>query len=228
MSIYLITDPDLAPSKRYCLILNSILEEYGFSLLKSKNTFVRKFEFGTHRVSLQFVTTMGFIHSVGVHFTISFDQMDKLFKKEFNSRNPTLRIYLGYLNQFLFDEASGTYSDKTLNDAASHYFSEFHPKIETACSQFSSYPKLFNEILNNTTNIIYHSSVPSVMRMGLFLAKYLDPNMSDKIRNDLEEYCVTVINQKFQPDMFSKFKETFHFISNHTIDKKLAKIISST
>jgi hypothetical protein len=218
-------EPLIAPSKRYCLLLFTTLEREGFEYLKSKNTFVRKFEFGQQRLRLQFVATMGLIHSVGFHLTISFDQMEKEFKKPFDSSNKTFGFHLSYLNNFLFNDKTGEYSDSTIENATESYFAQIHPKMLRICEQFSSYHKVFQCIIESPKEIINGSSVASGMRIGLFLAQYLNPNQSTAIKTYFEEYCTNILHPTVQDSTRKDFKKTYDFIQEYSLNKTMLELL---
>ena len=182
------TDLKLAPKVRYCLVLLNQLKNEGYKYLKSKNEFVKGFELGEHRLSLQFVSTMGIIHSVGFHLKIIFSDLEREYKKviQEDHGNWTVALNLSYLNDYLCDEETGEYTDITINTAANSFFQEIYPKLNDAFISFGTYGMLSDTY--NQKPISYLSYSPSIKRrtlFSLFMAKIFLPKNYEELKIEL-------------------------------------------
>ena len=188
-----VTDPSLKPSDRYCLILSQQLAKDGF-ILKSKK-FERLFEHGKQVINFSFISTFGFIHGVEFYYNIIFDNAEKDFKKLFGKHwtNWTVHNQVGTMFNYLYDERTNTYTDKSLNDAAIPFFKDIYSKIVSLTLRFKSYEQLNFEYNQYPSRII--DIVPSIrferrILMGLLLTKQFEP---DKYEERKQEYL-----QKFE------------------------------
>jgi hypothetical protein len=171
------TDPGLSPSFRFSVILNHHFNDFKF--LKSANSLVKDFEYGRQEINLSFITTMGFIHSVQCFIKIIFKDLEKKSKKllpDYSWTNWTISVNLGYSNDYLYEERTGKYTDKSLNNAASLYIKQFKDKALEIFSNYKDYNAL-ETALNANPERIFEHCVREDKRIinGLILANDLRP-----------------------------------------------------
>jgi hypothetical protein len=183
-----ITDPSLKPSDRYCIILSNQLVADGFVLKQHK--FERTFEHGKQEIVVSFTSRAGLTYSVEVYYHIIFDKIGKTFKKLFDKHwtNWTVHNQIGNIFQPLYDKDTDTYTDKSLNEAASAFFSIAYPKATLLNSRFRTYEQLnleYNQVPGKPVDIIPPQRMERRILMGLLLTKQYEP---EKFEERKKEY----------------------------------------
>ena len=193
----ILTDPSLNPSERYLKILLDKLAKDGFTL--KQKYFVKEFEHGKHEIRLSFISTSGFIHGVQIYYDIIFENVEKVFKKLFGKHwtNWTVHKQIGSFSKYFYDELTGSYTDKTLNDAAEPFLNDVYPEINILSSRFKTYEQLnleYNDFPSKSIDCVPPNRFERRILLGLLLTKYFEPQEYERRKNEyLERF------EKFDP-----------------------------
>jgi hypothetical protein len=184
----IITDPSLKPSDRYYIILSKQLAEDGFILKQKK--FERPFEHGKQVIDISFISRAGLTYGVEIYYHIIFDKIEKTFKKLFGKHwtDWTVHDQLGISFHALYDKTTDTYTDKSLNEAASIFLSTIYPKVALLNARFETYEQLnveYNQFPSRTIDIVPSNRKERRILMGLLLTKQYEPH---KFEERKEEY----------------------------------------
>ncbi|MBA9078392.1 hypothetical protein [Rufibacter quisquiliarum] len=145
----MVTDVNLKPSERLLLALENSFSNEGFVLNKSKNEFVRSFEFGQERVKVKFHNTM-FLTGAYLSFTKTFLLLEKIYsivfgtgkkyKSEWTLFSDLINIYLQTelvgkhnIEELYVDGAEdfeSLYTGESISRAAEKLFSAYKETIE--------------------------------------------------------------------------------------------------
>ena len=179
-------DSSERPSQRFAAILLTGLENEGFVFHKSKNQFVQEFEYGKRIISLSFVSTAGIISNIQIFYIIIFTKLEKQFKKIFPKygwTNWTIACNLNWTKNWLYERASGKYTDKSINLVAAEFFEKIKPEIDSLRNRFKDYLSLHSEY--NKEPIDFFDYLPSSriekrIIIGLILVKWFELDAYEK------------------------------------------------
>jgi len=169
------------------MILSEQLSKDGFTLKQKK--FEKLFEHGKQVIDLSFTSRVGFIHGVEFYYHIIFDNVEKIFKKLFGKHwtNWTVHEQIGNIFQYLYDESTGSYTDKTLNEAAILFFRDIYPKVDLLNSRFKTYEQLnleYNQFPSRTIDIVPSNRFERRILMGLLLTKQFEPHKYEERKKE--------------------------------------------
>lgn len=193
----IVTDPSLNPSDRYRKILLDKLAKNGFTL--KQKYFVKDFKYGKQVIDLSFISTSGYIHGVEIYYNIIFEGAEKTFKKIFGKHwtNWTVHKQIGSFSKYLYDELTGTYTDKTLNDAAEPFLNHVYREIDNLNSRFKTYEQLnleYNEFPSKSIDCVPPNRFERRILLGLLLTKHFEPLEYERRKKEyLESF------EKFDP-----------------------------
>jgi hypothetical protein len=216
------TDPTDKPSNRYEKVLFHYLEKEGYKYLKSKNEFIKDFQFGKQIINLQYSSQIGYIYNVEYYAHIIFNDLEKAFKKvypKYGWTNWTIHSHLPWTESWLCDKETGEYSDKTINIVSKEFLEKVKPQIDNLFEKINTYEKL-NKIYN-TRPIHFIDYVP-ISRLekriinGLILANTIEPENYNEIKN---EYLMLIEKYKGNDieDIKAEIKIGLDYLDNNDL-----------
>lgn len=208
-------DNILRPSERFIAVVSDYFLKNEYTFKKSQNSFVKPFSKGFYNIKLWF--RIGVLTNVTFSWWLFFEKLAKLnallsgHPKRYKDAKymPTdLRMHTRWENNFehtwaLYDQASLTYTDISINQAAENFIRAYEFYVPNYFEYFSRY-----ESLEKDYNQEEFKSIT-----GLILAKYFD-------RPDFEKLMMIYTNQV-------ALRETDPIGREHLVLKKFIDFIST-
>jgi hypothetical protein len=193
------TDLSLKPSERYEQVLLHQLDKEGFRYIKSKNEFIRDFQYGKQIIRIFYSTQLSYIYNVEYSARIIFHDLEKAFKKvypEYSWTNWTIQLSLHHqAESWLCDKETGIYTDDSLNKVSNDFIKKIKPQIDLLFNEIDNYEKL-NRVYNARPLKFFDylpiSRLEKRVINGLILARSFDPSVYEELKKEyltlLEKY----------------------------------------
>ncbi len=220
---YIKTNPENKPSVRLSNVILNKLEKEEYRFLKSKNEFVKDFEFGRKVIRLSYNSSFGYISDIECFVYIVFTDVEKQFKKilpKFNWTNWTLCNNMDWECDWLCDTVTGEYTDKSIHPIASSFFNSVKPKIDLLFDNVNNYSdlnKIYNINPDENKSFVRFLRIDKKIINALIVAKHIDKDnfreYKIKLKKEFREYLGSD-----QDEMAEDIKKAILYLENNEVE----------